>query len=140
MFFYYFQGCYEVLTEYLTDNLNILFGIAIGTALLPLLGAMLSCSLARYIEKSKYDVINWNLRSSNGQIEYRISRLNSYLLVDFQIFPSIVIFLEVRTRHLYLYFFIIPHLQTNYYLLLQAIIKAIQSTSVSRLVNWLEFT
>ncbi|XP_039763371.1 tetraspanin-7-like isoform X1 [Pararge aegeria] len=52
------RGCYEVLTEYLTNNLNILFGMAIGTALLPLMGALLSCSLARYIEKSKYDVIN----------------------------------------------------------------------------------
>ncbi|XP_045762473.1 tetraspanin-7-like [Maniola jurtina] len=54
----YQRGCFEVITEYLTNNLNILFGIAVGTALLPLLGAMLSCSLARYIEKSKYDVIN----------------------------------------------------------------------------------
>ncbi|CAH0725996.1 unnamed protein product, partial [Brenthis ino] len=54
----YQQGCYEVITEYLTNNMNILIGIAIGTATLPLLGALLSCSLAWYIKKSKYDVIN----------------------------------------------------------------------------------
>ncbi|XP_052747094.1 tetraspanin-7 [Bicyclus anynana] len=54
----YQRGCYEVLSEYLMNNLNIVFAIAIGTALLPLVGAMVSCSLARGIEKSKYDAIN----------------------------------------------------------------------------------
>ncbi|XP_032530105.2 tetraspanin-7-like [Danaus plexippus] len=54
----YQRGCYEVITEYLINNMNILIGVAVGTAVLPLVGALLSCSLARYIEKSKYDVIN----------------------------------------------------------------------------------
>ncbi|XP_050361488.1 tetraspanin-7-like [Nymphalis io] len=54
----YQRGCYEVITEYLTNNMNILIGVAIGTATLPLIGSLLSCFLARYIAKSKYDAIN----------------------------------------------------------------------------------
>ncbi|KOB71712.1 Tetraspanin [Operophtera brumata] len=54
----YSHGCYEVITEYLRSNMDVLIGIAIGTALLPLLGTILSCSLASYIKKSKYDVMN----------------------------------------------------------------------------------
>nr|XP_037866654.1 tetraspanin-7 isoform X2 [Bombyx mori] len=52
------KGCYEVIAEYIESNMDILIGIAIGTALLPLLGTILSCCLANYIKKSKYDVMN----------------------------------------------------------------------------------
>ncbi|KAL0894927.1 hypothetical protein ABMA27_013428 [Loxostege sticticalis] len=54
----YQRGCYEVIVEYLTSNMDLLMGIAIGTALLPLVGTFLSCCLASYIKKSKYDVMN----------------------------------------------------------------------------------
>ncbi|XP_038208031.1 tetraspanin-7-like [Zerene cesonia] len=54
----YQTGCYEVISDYLRRNMNILIGIAIGTSVLPLVGAILSCSLASYIKKSKYDMIN----------------------------------------------------------------------------------
>ncbi|XP_068621549.1 tetraspanin-7-like [Battus philenor] len=54
----YSRGCYDVIVEYLESNMDILIGIAMGTALLPLIGAVLSCSLAIYIKKSKYDVMN----------------------------------------------------------------------------------
>ncbi|XP_059060394.1 tetraspanin-7-like isoform X1 [Achroia grisella] len=54
----YQRGCYEIIVEYLESNMDVLIGIAIGTALLPLIGAILSCSLASYVKKSKYDVMN----------------------------------------------------------------------------------
>ncbi|CAB3230813.1 unnamed protein product [Arctia plantaginis] len=54
----YQRGCYEVITEYLENNMDILVGIAIGTAFLPLIGTLLSCFLASYIKKSKYDTVN----------------------------------------------------------------------------------
>ncbi|XP_072937089.1 tetraspanin-7-like [Epargyreus clarus] len=54
----YQRGCFEVISDYLESNMDILVGIAIGTALLPLTGAILSCFLAHYIVKSKYDVMN----------------------------------------------------------------------------------
>ncbi|KAI8428056.1 hypothetical protein MSG28_002344 [Choristoneura fumiferana] len=43
---------------YQESNMNLLMGIAIGTALFPLVGTILSCFLASYIKKSKYDVMN----------------------------------------------------------------------------------
>ncbi|PZC77256.1 tetraspanin-7 [Helicoverpa armigera] len=52
------QGCYAVISEYLENNIDLVVGIAIGTALLPLVGTLLSCFLASYIKKSKYDVVN----------------------------------------------------------------------------------
>ncbi|XP_049867782.1 tetraspanin-7-like isoform X2 [Pectinophora gossypiella] len=54
----YQRGCYEVILEYLNNNMDLLIGIAVGTALLPLVGTVLSCCLASYIKKSKYDVMN----------------------------------------------------------------------------------
>ncbi|XP_073941976.1 tetraspanin-7-like [Choristoneura fumiferana] len=54
----YQEGCYKVIVEYLQSNMNLLMGIAIGTALFPLVGTILSCFLASYIKKSKYDVMN----------------------------------------------------------------------------------
>ncbi|XP_063376448.1 tetraspanin-7-like [Cydia fagiglandana] len=54
----YQAGCYKVIVEYLESNMNILIGIAIGTALFPLVGTVLSCCLASYIKKSKYDSMN----------------------------------------------------------------------------------
>ncbi|XP_075991633.1 tetraspanin-7-like [Anticarsia gemmatalis] len=54
----YQRGCYEVISEYLENNIDILVGIAIGTAFLPLVGTVLSCFLASYIKKSKYDAVN----------------------------------------------------------------------------------
>ncbi|XP_041969353.1 tetraspanin-7-like [Aricia agestis] len=53
----YQRGCYEIIVEYITSNMNIIIGVAVGTSLLPLVGALLSCSLANYIKKSKYDSI-----------------------------------------------------------------------------------
>ncbi|KAL4712859.1 hypothetical protein ACJJTC_011929 [Scirpophaga incertulas] len=54
----YQRGCYDVIVEYLESNMDILIGIAIGTAILPLIGTILSCCLASYVKKSKYDVMN----------------------------------------------------------------------------------
>lgn len=54
----YQRGCYEVIVEYLESNIDILVGIALGMAFLPLIGTFLSCFLANYIKKSKYDAVN----------------------------------------------------------------------------------
>ncbi|CAH2067081.1 unnamed protein product, partial [Iphiclides podalirius] len=54
----YQKGCYDVIVEYLEANMDILIGIAVGTGVLPLIGSILSCLLASYIKKSKYDVMN----------------------------------------------------------------------------------
>lgn len=47
-----------MILEYLEKNRDMLLGLAIGTATLPLVGAILSCWLASYIKKSKYDDMN----------------------------------------------------------------------------------
>lgn len=47
-----------MILEYLEKNRDMLLGLAIGTAVLPLVGAILSCWLASYIKKSKYDAMN----------------------------------------------------------------------------------
>ncbi|CAK1602964.1 unnamed protein product [Parnassius mnemosyne] len=54
----YQRGCYEVIVHYLSANMEIFISVAVVTALLPLFGSILSCILATYIKKSKYDVIN----------------------------------------------------------------------------------
>ncbi|XP_063839212.1 tetraspanin-7-like [Ostrinia nubilalis] len=54
----YQRGCYEVIVEYLTNNMNFLYGIMIVTGSLPILGTFLSCCLAKYIKKSNYDAMN----------------------------------------------------------------------------------
>ncbi|KAJ0181975.1 hypothetical protein K1T71_002697 [Dendrolimus kikuchii] len=51
------QGCYDVITKYFEANLDILVGLALAAAIYPLLGTFISCCLARYIQKTNYDVI-----------------------------------------------------------------------------------
>ncbi|GBP88741.1 Tetraspanin-7 [Eumeta japonica] len=54
----YNRGCYDVIVEHVNSNMNLIIGVAIGMAIFPLFGTILSCCLANYIKKSKYDAIN----------------------------------------------------------------------------------
>ncbi|KAG7311363.1 hypothetical protein JYU34_002402 [Plutella xylostella] len=54
----YQKGCYDTMLEYMDNNMNIIVGVALGTAMLPMIGTLVACSLAEAINKAKYDEIN----------------------------------------------------------------------------------
>ncbi|KAJ2953750.1 hypothetical protein O0L34_g1377 [Tuta absoluta] len=54
----YQKGCYETILKYLNNNISIFFGIAAGTAMLPLLGALATCVLANVLVTAKYNAMH----------------------------------------------------------------------------------
>ncbi|XP_064638147.1 tetraspanin-7-like isoform X2 [Lineus longissimus] len=53
----YKDGCYKLVTGFLESNFGIIAGTVIGIAFLMLLGAILSCCLAKNINRSKYEQV-----------------------------------------------------------------------------------
>ncbi|XP_028137745.1 tetraspanin-6-like isoform X2 [Diabrotica virgifera virgifera] len=51
----YSQGCYTKIIEFLNGNVGIVAGAAVGIAFFPLIGVILSCCLAKVINKAKYE-------------------------------------------------------------------------------------
>ncbi|XP_023225100.1 tetraspanin-7-like isoform X1 [Centruroides sculpturatus] len=51
----YHKGCYEKIVDFVNKNINIISSAAVGLAVFQLLGAILSCCLAKHINKSKYE-------------------------------------------------------------------------------------
>lgn len=51
----YEQGCYDKVVAFLRAHIGIVAGVAVGIAVIPLLGVILSCFLATIIKKTKYD-------------------------------------------------------------------------------------
>lgn len=49
------QGCFHKVVDFLTTNMKVIGGAAIGVTLFPLLGTVLSCVLAANINKTKYE-------------------------------------------------------------------------------------
>ncbi|XP_055683831.1 tetraspanin-7-like [Lutzomyia longipalpis] len=49
------QGCFHKVVAFLTINMKVIGGSAIGVTLFPLLGTVLSCVLAANINKTKYE-------------------------------------------------------------------------------------
>jgi tetraspanin-7 len=54
----YTEGCYTKLTSFMNSNFNLIGGVAIGFAFLQLLGAILTCCLARNINKARYEQVD----------------------------------------------------------------------------------
>lgn len=53
----YTEGCFAKLSSFTQTNFTMIGGIAIGFAFLQLFGALLSCCLAKNINKSKYEQV-----------------------------------------------------------------------------------
>jgi tetraspanin-7 len=53
----YTEGCYTKLTTFTEDKFMLIGGVAIGFSFLQLFGALVSCGLAKNINKAKYDAI-----------------------------------------------------------------------------------
>ncbi|XP_049951543.1 tetraspanin-7-like [Schistocerca serialis cubense] len=51
----YTQGCYTLVVDFLNTNIGLVAGAAAGVAVIPLLGVVLACCLARNINKAKYE-------------------------------------------------------------------------------------
>ncbi|PSN31396.1 Tetraspanin-7 [Blattella germanica] len=51
----YEQGCYNKVVDFLNANIGLVGGSALGVAFLPLVGMLLSCCLAKNINKAKYE-------------------------------------------------------------------------------------
>ncbi|CAH1102978.1 unnamed protein product [Psylliodes chrysocephalus] len=51
----YSQGCYTKIVEFLNANVGIVAGAAVGIAIFPLVGVILSCCLAKVVNKAKYE-------------------------------------------------------------------------------------
>lgn len=53
----YVEGCYTKVTTFMEKNFGIIGGVAVGFAFIQLLGALLSCGLAKNINKAKYEQV-----------------------------------------------------------------------------------
>ncbi|KAG8186134.1 hypothetical protein JTE90_022722 [Oedothorax gibbosus] len=53
----YTEGCYIKVVDFVNRNLGALFGGAVGLAMFQLLGVMLACCLAKYVDKAKYEPV-----------------------------------------------------------------------------------
>jgi len=51
------QGCYHTVTEFMQKNMAMIGGVALGISFFQLIGALLSCCLARNLNKSKYEQV-----------------------------------------------------------------------------------
>lgn len=51
----YTQGCYDKIINFLDANIGLVAGTAVGIAFFPLVGVILSCCLAKVINKAKYE-------------------------------------------------------------------------------------
>lgn len=51
----YQEGCYKKIVDFVNKNISIISSAAVGLATFQLLGAILSCCLAKHINKSKYE-------------------------------------------------------------------------------------
>ncbi|GAB0095982.1 Tetraspanin [Sergentomyia squamirostris] len=49
------QGCFHKVVDFLDTNMKVIGGAALGVALFPLIGTVLSCLLAANINKTKYE-------------------------------------------------------------------------------------
>jgi len=54
----YSEGCFSKLALFMKSNFTMIGGIAVGFAFLQLLGAMLTCCLARNINKARYEQVD----------------------------------------------------------------------------------
>jgi tetraspanin-7 len=53
----YTEGCYSKVTSFMQKNFGIIGGVTIGFAFLQLFGALLSCALAKNINKMQYEQV-----------------------------------------------------------------------------------
>lgn len=53
----YTEGCYNVVTGFMKKNMAMIAGVALGISFFQLLGAALSCCLAKNINKAKYEQV-----------------------------------------------------------------------------------
>nr|CAD7425506.1 unnamed protein product [Timema monikensis] len=51
----YTEGCYDKVVNFLDANIGLVGGAALGVAFFPLVGVILSCCLAKNINKAKYE-------------------------------------------------------------------------------------
>lgn len=48
-------GCYSIVVKFIDENMKVIAAAALGVAFFPVLGMVLSCCLARNINKAKYE-------------------------------------------------------------------------------------
>lgn len=53
----YHDGCYQKVVVFMRKNLSAIGGVALGIAFFQLLGVILSCCLAKHINKNKYEQV-----------------------------------------------------------------------------------
>jgi len=51
------NGCYSKVTSFMESNFAIIGGVAVGFAFLQLLGCLMACTLAKSINKNKYEAV-----------------------------------------------------------------------------------